>query len=336
MGCTSPELPERWIQRALAERPLLTLVSGHCPFGHSAGGAESSRGFDYEYHSARNEFRGVLCRECGTWCLDPRPANADFSVIYPEHYSAFAMAGAGGDGNGLAFRAKAWLEQRKIRRYARSVGDLQGDVLDVGCADGLLLDGFVRAGFRRETLRGVDFHPLAVEQTRAKGYAVVEGHFEDVNLAGDRYRLIVMNQLIEHLTDPIAGLRKLHDLLVPGGHVFLETPNLDSPNARLARRRFWGGYHYPRHLYLFSPRTVAAALQLAGLEVVAIRYIPCPVQWVMTLNNALQERRHPPRALLRFIDWRNPLLLAFFTVVDLLLLPLGTANMQVVARRPPR
>jgi len=332
MERTSPAAPERWVERALLNRPALTLVPGRCAFGHADSVADCSGGFDYEYHSVRNEFRGVICGTCGMWYLDPRPAEADFPIIYPDNYSAYEMTP--GQGNGLAFRAKAWLEQYKIRRYKRFVANLSGAVLDVGCGDGSLLDGFVRAGFRRDDLVGIDFHPQAVALAEGKGYRVVRGRFETADLGTARYRLIIMNQLIEHVVDPLAALRKLHDLLVPGGYAFLETPNLASTNARLARRRHWGGYHYPRHLHLFAPATMAAALQRAGLELAQIRYVPCPVQWVATLNNALQERRRPGRVLLRLTDWRNPVLLAVFTVVDLLLMPLGTANMQVAARRP--
>lgn len=324
---------ERWIDRAIAERPELELVPGRCAFQHARHGLEHSRGFDYECHSARNEFRGAVCPECRVWYLDPRPCERDYQLIYPKSYPAYAMGGETGRGDSLAFRAKAWIEALKIRRYARFVHGVRGEILDVGCGDGMLLDGFARAGFPREELVGLDFNPAAVERTRAKGYRVIEGLFETADVCASRYRLVVMNQVIEHLVEPLAGMRKLREMLVPGGHVFLETPNLDSPNARLARRRYWGGYHYPRHLHLFSRATISAALARAGLDVVEIRCIPCPVQWLLTINNYLQERDWPPKFLLRLTDWHNPVLLALFTVLDMLLLPLGTSNMQVVARR---
>jgi len=323
---------ERWIDRATARQPELALVSGRCLYGHDRPGRELNRGFDYEYHTARNEFRGTVCPDCDVWFLDPRPSERDFPVIYPDTYSSYATDSA--SGSGLAFRAKAVLEALKIRRYARFVRQLEGDVLDVGCGDGMLLDGFARAGFPRESLVGVDFNPRAVAAARAKGYRVFEDLFERADLGAGRYRLIVMNQLIEHLVDPLGALVKLRRLLCRGGHVFLETPNRAAPNARVARRRCWGGYHYPRHLHLFAPRTISAALEQADLEVVDIRFIPCPVQWAVTFNSWLQERRRPPGLLLRLTDWHNPLTLALFTLLDLVLLPLGTANMQVVAARP--
>jgi hypothetical protein len=143
-----------------------------------------------------------------------------------------------------------------------------------------------------------------------------------------------MNQLIEHLIDPLEALAKVRTILVPGGRVFLETPNLASPNARLAARRVWGGYHFPRHLYLFSPETMTDALRRVGLELERVRYLACPVQWALTLNNWLQERRRPPRVFLRWTDWNNPLVLAALTSAELPFTRFGTANMQVVARRP--
>lgn len=317
----------------LAARPALRLVPGRCAFGHEGVGVDHGAGFDFEYHSAHNEFRGRLCPECGTWFLDPRPTEEDFDTIYPPDYSAYLMTADSGAGNGLAFRAKALLERLKIRRYTAAVGALAGEVLDVGCGDGQLLDGFVRAGLARTELVGIEFHPGGIARARAKGYRVIAGRVEEAALEPARYRLVVMNQLIEHLVDPIAVLTKLGRSLVPGGHVFIETPNIDSPNARLAPRRYWGGYHFPRHFHLFSPSTIRAALARARLEPVRIAYVPCPVQWLVTMSNWLQERKRPPRWLLRAVDWRQPLPLALLTLADLLLLPLGTANMQVVARR---
>ncbi len=327
-------MSERWINGALAVAPELALVPGRCAFSHEARVTEHSRGYDYEYATLRNELRGVVCDECGAWFLDPRPAESDFPTIYPERYAAYEMSDDAGRSTGLAFRAKSILERAKIRRYERHVRELEGHILDVGCGDGMLLDGFVRAGFPKEELVGLDFHPAALALTRHKGYRVIEGTVEEAHLEREQYRLVVMNQLIEHVVDPIGALRRLRDALVPGGVAFLETPNLASPNARWMPRRYWGGYHYPRHLHLFTPKTMEAALERAGLEFLQVRYVPCPVQWVITANSFLKERRHPPAALLRLTDWRNPLMLALFTALDLVMLPFGTANMQVAARRP--
>ncbi len=85
-------------------------------------------------------------------------------------------------------------------------------------------------------------------------------------------------------------------------------------------------------LYVNSP---GGAIN-AGLGIIdTMRFVPCPVQWIITINSWLKERERPPAWLLRLTDWRNPAALALFTLVDLPMVMRGTANMQIVARRAP-
>ena len=57
------------------------------------------------------------------------------------------------------------------------------------------------------------------------------------------------------------------------------------------------------------------------------------IQWIVTLNGALQEGRHPAAWLAAPTDRHDPVLLAAFTLLDLALRPPGTANVRVLARR---
>ena len=61
-------------------------------------------------------------------------------------------------------------------------------------------------------------------------------------------------------TDPVLTLARIRDWLAPGGLLALETPNLDSWDARLFCARWWGGYHFPRHWVLFDPQSIRVAL----------------------------------------------------------------------------
>lgn len=58
------------------------------------------------------------------------------------------------------------------------------------------------------------------------------------NLAVERsFDLVTMYEVLEHVDDPPATLRRIHDWLVPGGRLILSTPNRSSLNRRLKRLR---------------------------------------------------------------------------------------------------
>ena len=63
---------------------------------------------------------------------------------------------------------------------------------------------------------------------------------------------ITMFHVIEHVKDPKSIIKTLNKLLVPGGHLVIETPNIDSLDAMIFKETFWGGYHFPRHWHLFT------------------------------------------------------------------------------------
>ena len=77
---------------------------------------------------------------------------------------------------------------------------------------------------------------------------------------------------IEHVHEPLEILREAYRLLVPGGKVIIACPNIES----WAFRRFgvnWFGLDLPRHLTHFSPESLTAILQTAGLRMESLRTI---------------------------------------------------------------
>ncbi len=86
----------------------------------------------------------MRCRGCGLVRLDPRPDVAELGRIYPPDYYAYNLISEeGGEGEGVADRLKRRMYQRRlgalIERLGKS-GPLR--LLDVGCADGRLLDWY--------------------------------------------------------------------------------------------------------------------------------------------------------------------------------------------------
>lgn len=123
----------------------------------------------------------------------------------------------------------------------------------------------------------------------------------------------------------------------PGGIFAVETPNLDSWDARLFRDQYWGGYHIPRHWSLFRPETLTRLLQQSGYEVLATEYKTGHSFWLYSIHHWLRYQGKPRVALARRFDPMGSLVaLAAFTGFDILRKAAGfrTSAMLLIARKP--
>ncbi len=143
-------------------------------------------------------------------------------------------------------------------RRARPAGRL----LDVGCGTGLLL------ALARPTYEcvGLEPSPVPAAAARAQGFPVVESTLEAADLEPGSFDVVTMDAVVEHVTDPLAVLRKVHEVLRPGGVVALKTPRFGGPTSWL-RGRGWNGFRHGYHTYLFTGRTLGRTLEAAGFRV---------------------------------------------------------------------
>lgn len=288
------------------------------------------RGRDFEYASGPDEFDYVACAGCGHVYLRNRPVPEELPRIYPPEYGNYEAARS----EALTFRVKAWLDARALRRLAADAGGARR-ILDVGCADGRLLDVCRAALPAAEVLHGVEISERAAEGARAKGYAVSIGTIDEVELAQSGYDLVFLQQVIEHVYAPDRVLEKLAGALAPGGLLVLDTPTPECLDYRLFHRRYWGGYHIPRHFNVFSERSLLTLCTKAGLAPVRTRYTPQPIHWAWSFRHLLAEKG-APRFTRAWLHLQNPVAMGLFTLVEL---AAGAAtgrmsNLQLVVRRP--
>ncbi|MEK6272617.1 MAG: class I SAM-dependent methyltransferase [Actinomycetota bacterium] len=218
---------------------------------------------DTEYGTTSERFAYYRCPSCDCLSIDPLPADR-LEEIYPPTYYSFASPEAQGRVT-IAERVKAWLDRRSFRRAAALIGSDSPRILDVGGGVGAISGAFVRASGGRATATVVDIDPKSVEAAKARGLEGVACRFEDFE-TDRRFDLVLMLNLVEHVADPIALLRKARGLLEPGGLVWLQTPNFRALDGRVFRHHNWAGYHCPRHWVIFSETGLPRALSAAGLE----------------------------------------------------------------------
>ena len=143
-------------------------------------------------------------------------------------------------------------------------------VLDIGCGNGAFLDLARQIGWE---IAGVDI--ILSPDARFLDCPVWEGRLQDIDFGADRFDLIRLNHVLEHTQNPLKELEICRELLEPGGILFISVPNIAGLSPRLkslqSRLRLkshrWRHYAAMHHLFFFSPKTLRAVIERAGLRV---------------------------------------------------------------------
>lgn len=239
------------------------------------------------------------CAGCGLVFLDPRPAVKDMGRVYTASYSNRKSVKPS---NGLSryalliskvksvimldyltnsygYKVNASLWKRMItlpftvspylrEQAAYSVMKLPfipgGRLLDIGCGVGKFIEQMSDLGWKAE---GLDADPVVVQICKSRGLRVHEGTIEQQDYPDNYFDAITLKHVIEHIYDPVLLLKECHRILKPGGKLVLLTPNLESLGHKKFKY-FWLGLDPPRHLFLFSAKTLSEAIQRAGYRVI--------------------------------------------------------------------
>lgn len=230
------------------------------------GSAERSLKF------ADGPFRVLTCSDCGLVYVSPRLVGAALEQVYDEGYWKSSDPKARGYAD-YARESALYLKTFRHRmRYVRRWLRPGARILDVGCAAGYFLRVVQGEG---HDVWGVELSPaIAKEAIAALGpdrvhVGTLDHAVEAMDFRPGSFDLVTLWDVIEHVPDMQAVLRRIRELLAPGGHLLLETQNVASRWARLLGRR-WHHYKHQEHLYHFTPATIRRALQDCGFAVVEL------------------------------------------------------------------
>lgn len=233
---------------------------------------------EFVYQNCRNRRAGLTerfallrCQGCGVTFLAPRPSTTMLSALYfAEYHSHVATTSSGG----CLFRAVRTLCLLPYRlRFGHESGTFppfgQGRVLDVGCGTGDYLAAMSALGWQ---CAGCDISATAAQVTRRRlpHAKIYDGTVDELPFKPDSFETVSLWHTLEHLQDPLGALKRIHDLLVPGGRLIVAVPNIDSLEARILGIR-WAEIDIPGHLFFFSVKTLRALLEKAGFTCKRIR-----------------------------------------------------------------
>jgi len=154
------------------------------------------------------------------------------------------------------------------RRYDKIAACFEGagSVLEVGAADASFL---AQVASRRPEL---SLASLEVDENTRPARDALPGlrqyeSFEAVQAGGERYEIVCLFHVLEHVFDPGGFLADCVACLAPGGRLIIEVPSLDDPLLSLyqceAYRRF---YFQRQHPYVYSAGSMGRLLEHLGFE----------------------------------------------------------------------
>jgi 2-polyprenyl-3-methyl-5-hydroxy-6-metoxy-1,4-benzoquinol methylase len=211
-------------------------------------------------------FTYVRCRNCGLVFQKPRLSFDDIATRYPPDYitNGMRLNVPGRNWAGRLFeKAVLWGETRRAREIAAHHPiDSATRILDVGCGNATFLYAARKAYGADVT--GVEMSDECCRCAHNRlGLDLIQSVFEEADLDGP-FDIITMWHFLEHECDPLTALARCRLLLKEGGLLVIQVPNIESLGARVFGRS-WNGWDAPRHLVMYSRKTLGAMLEKAGL-----------------------------------------------------------------------
>ncbi|HEX8404940.1 MAG TPA: class I SAM-dependent methyltransferase [Duganella sp.] len=178
------------------------------------------------------------------------------------------------------FRGHVLKRNKSLSLVQRLMGDSRSariNVLDVGCGWGSLLDELFKslpAGLRRKSVpHGIEISQelsrISDQKLRKAGGRCVHASAMDglAQFDDNYFDVIIMASFLEHDINPLTVLERSAARLKPGGSILVKVPNYNCFN-RYVRGRRWCGFRWPDHVNYFTPETLKATAELAGLRTV--------------------------------------------------------------------
>lgn len=215
----------------------------------------------------KNGFDIIHCEMCGFRHAVPLPDPAAMEREYRETYYSDEkptfLAHAGED--------QQWGELAQTDRlecFERILGPSRRRLLDIGSGPGFFLKTAKNRGWN---VMGIEPSRQAAAHARGLGLDVAEGFFgADTAASLGRFDAIHLNNVLEHVPDPIAILLAAREILEPGGILCAGVPN-DFSALQIAAAATQGTGEWwiapPHHLNYFDFATLANLLERLEFEI---------------------------------------------------------------------
>lgn len=191
--------------------------------------------------------------------------------IYEESYFEGDSSKDGGYGE---YSKQATWRLEKSEKQVQEIINItklsNGNVLDIGSGYGYFRKSLQDRGFNHDGLE-ISKHARKICKNLYDFDSFSKTLDNYVQDFCNKYDLITMWDIIEHVPNPIFFLQDAAKCLKAGGFLVLKTPNIDCPEVDI-----FGSYYHSfkrEHLVYFSKNSLVKLAQLAGFELIEIKSI---------------------------------------------------------------
>jgi SAM-dependent methyltransferase len=174
-------------------------------------------------YSLPAEYDLVACTKCGFTYADTSAGQQDYDAYYQAHsiYEDKKITGRGGLNSEKDLRRLS----ETAEKIALSCPDKNARIIDIGCANGGILEALKRKGYTN--LTGVDLSAKCVENVISSGIAGIQGSLSEISrlFNGQKFDYMILSHVVEHVYDLRGTLRQCYDLINEGGMLYLEVPD---------------------------------------------------------------------------------------------------------------
>ncbi len=199
------------------------------------------------------------CTACTLVYVSPQPSAESLPAFYEGMYEDASE-------QEVAARSLGAVEKH-IRRICLMRKPAGGILCDVGCGFGRFLHAMEATPF---ALQGVELseQARAYAQRLAPGALLHAGTAETAAFEPESFDCITLIAVFEYVKDPTRVMANLHTWLKPGGLLVVQVPYIQHFFG-LSRALPVGpriAFEAPRHLFDFSPKTLARFFREAGFQ----------------------------------------------------------------------
>jgi 2-polyprenyl-3-methyl-5-hydroxy-6-metoxy-1,4-benzoquinol methylase len=218
-------------------------------------------------------FKCCTNARCGMGWLDPMPLSDEVPKLYEAYYThasapenveeSYSTRGWKAVAKAVLARLFFWKADTFKSNLLFLQGRKPGRLLEVGCGSGAFLRAAAKQGWEAT---GLDIDPEAVAVARkTPGIQARVGELTEQAFPPGAFDAVVMNNVLEHVHNPVELIDECRRILAPGGRLVVITPNM-AASGHDVMGPDWRGLEVPRHLYVFTAPALVYLGKRAGFE----------------------------------------------------------------------